>query len=81
MTQSEAILAAMKALKGTRHWTEIKDWTSRNIGDHWKDYSTPIDDMVLGGNNTSNVPLELRVFERVSPGYYRLLEDVGLINA
>ena len=75
MTQQEAIIEAFEALGGTRNKFEIEGWVSQKYGDVWKDYGTPMADMVpisRGGNNSSNVREELRVLERISPGEYRL---------
>ena len=78
MTQSEAIIEAIKALGGTRNKYEIEDLVSKKFGDKWKDFGASMADMVpisRGGNNSSNVREGLRVLERVSPGEYLLLID------
>ncbi|MBC2723549.1 hypothetical protein [Desulfosporosinus sp.] len=76
MTQPEAIIEAFKALGRTRSIDEIKSWVREKYGDIWKDFGTPMADMVpisRGGNSSSTIREELRVLERVSPGEYRLL--------
>jgi hypothetical protein len=78
--QSEAIIEALKDMKGIRHLSEIRDWICRKYGDNaFKDHSTPVADMVpvtLGGNTASNVPDRLRVLRRVKRGYYCLIESL-----
>ena len=74
MTQPEAIIEAFKALGGTRNQYEIERWVSRKYGDKWKDFGTTMADMApisRGGNKSSTVREELRVFERVALGEYR----------
>ncbi|EHQ92319.1 hypothetical protein [Desulfosporosinus youngiae] len=78
MTQPEAIIEAFKALGGTKNKYEIEEYVCQKYGDLWKDFGTPMADMVpisCGGNSSSNVREDLRVLERVNPGEYRLITN------
>lgn len=71
-----AIFEAFKALGGVKTIYEINEWVRQKYGDVWKDYRTPMADMVpisRGGNSSSKVREELRVLERVAFGEYRLI--------
>ena len=78
ITQNEAIIEAFKELGGVRTKEEIATWVNNKYGTKWKDFSTPLADMVpesRGGNKSSLVPEYFRVLERVERGKYRLVEE------
>lgn len=78
VTQNEAIIEAFRAMGGIRTAQEIKNWVESKHGTRWKDYSTPLADMVSrqhGGNQSSTVPDYFRVLKRVSIGKYSLIQD------
>ncbi|RXI96295.1 hypothetical protein DS745_21430 [Anaerobacillus alkaliphilus] len=78
ITQCEAIIEAFKELGGVQTHQEIANWVNKKYGPKWKDFSTPLADMVpvaKGGNKSSTVPDYFRVLERVERGKYRLLND------
>lgn len=78
ITQCEAIIEAFKELGGVRTHHEIAEWVNKKYGPNWKDFRTPLADMVAvskGGNQSSTVPDYFRVLERVERGNYRLLND------
>lgn len=71
ITQSEAIIEAFKALGDTCTIQEISDWVTKEYGPKWKDFGTPLADMVpetKGGNKSLLVPAYFRVLERVERG-------------
>ena len=78
ITQSEAMIEAFKTLGGERSIKEIEDWVNKTYGPRWKNFSTPIADMVpesKGGNKSSLIPDYFRVLERGGRGRYRLLDE------
>ncbi|MFS0671748.1 hypothetical protein [Ornithinibacillus sp. 179-J 7C1 HS] len=78
MTQVEAIIDAFQNLGGARTASEIEEWVVSNYGSRWKDFSTPMDEMVPvshGGNNISTIPDYFRVLTRVEKGRYSLIEE------
>jgi hypothetical protein len=46
INHNEAIIEAFRELGGVRSAKEIKSWVEKNCGPKWKDYSTPLADMV-----------------------------------
>lgn len=79
MNQTEVIIEAFLALGGIRSISEIKSWVDDKYGPNkWKDFGTTMSDMVpqiLGGNQTSTVPEDMRILERVDRGYYCLISS------
>ncbi|WP_404469642.1 hypothetical protein [Sutcliffiella horikoshii] len=74
-TQAEVIIEAFKALGGVRSIQEIEQWVVQEYSERWKDFGTPMADMVAtdrGGNNSSLIPSKYRVLERVGRGRYKL---------
>ncbi|WP_226682863.1 hypothetical protein [Sutcliffiella horikoshii] len=75
-TQAEVIIEAFKALGGVRSIQEIEQWVVQEYCEKWKDFGTPMADMVAkdkGGNNSSLITSKYRVLERVGRGRYKLL--------
>jgi hypothetical protein len=78
LTQREAIIEAFKSHGGVKTAEEIRDLVIKKHGEQWKDFSTPMADMVppsLGGNSSSTVPEYFRVLKRVSRGKYCLIDE------
>jgi hypothetical protein len=83
VTQAEAIIEAFKSIRGVRSANEIESWVKNVYGDHWKDFSTLMADMVpasYGGNNSSTVPEYFRVLRRIKRGQYCLIDEIARIT-
>lgn len=75
-TQHQVIIEALQALGGSRRIAEIEAWVRAKYGAQWKNFSTPLADMVpvrLGGNQSSTIPGEFRVLARTDRRIYRLV--------
>lgn len=76
LSQCETIIEAFQNLGGVRSIKEISDWVTKKYGDLWKDFGTQMADMVPRtheGNNSSSIPAENRVLQRLSRGKYSLI--------
>jgi hypothetical protein len=78
LTQCEAIIEAFITLGGIHNKQEKSEWVTNKYGAKWKDFGTPMADMVpvsYGGNKSSLVPSEFRVLQRISLGKYALVHQ------
>jgi hypothetical protein len=80
MNLYQAIILALDDLGGEGTIKEVSSWIETKYPSTWKDVGTALADMVpksLGGNSSSTVSDEYRVLERVSPGKYRLYQNIA----